>query len=238
MNNYQDSIKFLWQLEDLSKIRRSQVIHKYIRRYSTDDLCTAYVAFKTMKELSRKPKTSLDLGCGLGSVLLFTAFQYPDCHCTGIEAQEISVELLRRSLIYNGVENRTTLYNHDFRTVDLENRKFELVTGTPPYFPINTVALSAKVDQKACLCEFRGGVEDYCSTAKRYLAPGGRFVVVGTAYSPKRFENGAEIAGLLILERWDFIPKIGKPPLFSVCVMCHKDEVNSIQFIIVSRKDK
>lgn len=167
------------------------------------------------------------MGCGLGTVLLFTAFQYPNINCYGIEAQEISFDLCRRSLLYNGIENRCNIYNGDLRDEKiLKNKKFQLITGTPPYFIVKRgTVLPAKVDQKACLCEFRGGVEEYCKSAKRYLDRNGIFVVVGSSYRLDRFENGSSENGLSIIERCDFIPKENKPPLFSVCVMKHSEEV-------------
>lgn len=214
-------------------------------RYTTDDLCTAYIAFQSIEKYNIDLKYSLDIGCGLGTVLLFTAFQYPNIQCRGIEAQEISYDLAKRTLLFNGIENRCKIYNGDLRNFIMDKddiQKFQLITGTPPYFIVKKgTVLPAKVDQKACLCEFRGGVEDYCMAAKRFLDKGGIFVVVGTAYRIDRFENGSKNAKLKIIERWDFIGKEGKPPLFTVCVMKHEDEVDNDKYethtMIIRDKD-
>lgn len=233
--------------EVLSNICGSWKIYQRIggHRYTSDDLCTAYVAIRSVEKYNVDLKESLDMGCGLGTVLLFTAFEYENINCYGIEAQEISYDLCSRSLLFNGIDDRCKVFNGDLRDESiLKNKKFQLVTGTPPYFIVKRgTVLPAKVDQKACLCEFRGGVEDYCKSAKRYLDKNGIFVVVGSAHRLDRFENGSKENGLSIIERWDFIGKEGKPPLFSVCVMKHSEEVDDskegyeINTMIIRDKD-
>ena len=163
----------------------------------------------------------LDMGCGLGSVLMMVGWKYPDLQSTGIEAQQISCGLARRSIRFNGAETRMTVYNGDLRDRDVlpENSRFDLITGTPPYFKEGEGALSAKVDQKACLFEFRGGVEAYIEAASRYLNDKGRFVVVESALGRNRIDESCKAMGMRVMERWDFIPKEGKQPLFVIAVI-------------------
>jgi tRNA1(Val) A37 N6-methylase TrmN6 len=40
----------------------------------------------------------LDLGCGIGSVLLMLAWRFPDAAVVGVEAQALSLDLARRSI--------------------------------------------------------------------------------------------------------------------------------------------
>jgi len=94
-------------------------------RWTTDDLVTAWVAGKTVRDraldgsCSRKPSSALDLGCGNGSVLLMMAWQFPDMSCVGIEARKDAVELAKRSITYNCGSNnsRVTVVNRDFRWI-------------------------------------------------------------------------------------------------------------------------
>lgn len=156
-------------------------------------MTTAWVACKVIKELKEKDvdvSTHLDMGCGLGSVLMMVGWKYPELRSTGIEAQKISCELARRSLQYNGVTDRMTVYNGDLRDAAVlpDHPRFPIVTGTPPYFKAGEAALPSKVDQKACLFEFRGGVEEYVEAASRYLTDDGHFVVVESALGKKRFD--------------------------------------------------
>lgn len=57
----------------------------------------------------------LDLGCGLGSVLMMVCWQLPRLHAVGIEAQASSVERARRSLLVNGCADRACVRHGDFR---------------------------------------------------------------------------------------------------------------------------
>ena len=86
---------------------------------------------------------ALDLGCGLGSVLLMVCWQLPRLQYQGIEAQAASVERARRSLLVNGCADRATIHHGDLRDVVMMSSSsssipmassFDLVTGTPPYF--------------------------------------------------------------------------------------------------------
>ena len=208
-------------------------------RFSTDDVTTAWVACKVIKELQDRGvdvSTHLDMGCGLGSVLMMVGWKYPHLRSTGIEAQKISCELARRSLRYNGAAERISVVNGDLRDASLlpDSPRFPIVTGTPPYFKEGEAALPSKVDQKACLFEFRGGVEEYVKAASRYLTEDGHFVVVESALGKARFDAAVKeygrrwrdgfIVGMKIVKRWDFIPKEGKPALFSIADMIKRKE--------------
>ena len=61
-------------------------------RFSLDDLATAWEAARARPEAQRY----LDLGCGVGSVLLMVAWKLPAARVLGVEAQEISFALAKR----------------------------------------------------------------------------------------------------------------------------------------------
>ena len=176
-------------------------------RFSTDDVTTAWVAINRILKMREEGITvsrHLDMGCGLGSVLMMVAWKFTDLTSTGIEAQKISCGLARRSIRYNGASDRITVYNGDLRDlsvldsnvnqVNQDNHvKFPIITGTPPYFKAGEGALSAKVDQKACLFEFRGGVEEYIKSASHYLTEDGHFIVVESSLGKERFDKAAKL---------------------------------------------
>ena len=73
-------------------------------RWSLDDHVTAVVALQEAARLAaagRPVRRALDLGCGIGSVLLMVAWGLPDASLVGVEAQDVSVALARRSVRYN-----------------------------------------------------------------------------------------------------------------------------------------
>lgn len=179
-------------------------------RWSLDDLVTAWVASRAFGDQS--PSSVLDLGCGIGSVLLMMAWRYPSARCVGIEAQALSVEMARRSIEWNRVGDRCEAKLGDLR--DLSEGSFDLVTATPPYLVPGTASVPSRVQQEGCHLEVRGGIEDYCEAAARVLVPGGNFVVCHSQI--ERTERAMAEAGLAVAYRLDVIPREGKGPLFSV----------------------
>lgn len=185
-------------------------------RWSLDDLVTAWMAADTFGH--HQPARICDLGCGIGSVLLMLAFCFPRTKLVGVEAQALSVGLCRRSIQYNGAEDRVEVRQGDLRdprTVP-ERGAFDLVSGTPPYLPTSQGVISDRPQRGPCRFELRGGVEAYFEAAARLMTSTGSFVVCEDARQIDRVEATARASGLLIQKRLDVVPRAEKPPLFSV----------------------
>ena len=187
-------------------------------RWSMDDLVTAHLAAAAVET---PPARYLDIGCGIGSVLMSIAWRFPAARCVGIEAQEVSYGLARRSLAYNGAEGRVDLRHGDLRDATLlpEAGCFDLVTGTPPYFPRGTGVESPLQQRGPCRFEHRGGVEDYLEAAARALAPRGRFALCAAYGQSERLEDAARAHDLVLVRRVDVIPRAGKAPLLVLNVL-------------------
>jgi tRNA1Val (adenine37-N6)-methyltransferase len=184
-------------------------------RFSIDDLATAWEAARAV---SPEAASFLDLGCGVGSVLLMVAWRLPAARCFGIEAQDVSMELARRNVHENGLGERVRLLHGDLREVtrNWSHGPCALVTGTPPYLPLGTASASPDPQRAAARIELRGGVEDYLAAAARVLSPEGVVVVCSDGRVPERVVRGAAAAGLSPVRRLDVVPKAGRSPLFSV----------------------
>lgn len=193
-------------------------------RFSLDDLATAWEAARACPGARRY----LDLGCGVGSVLLMVAWKLPEARVFGVEAQEVSFALARRNTAENGLAPRAALLHADLREIagTFPDGPCDLVTGTPPYLPPGTALASPDPQRAACRIELRGGVEDYLAAAARALAPGGRVVVCADGRAPSRVTRGAGAAGLAPLRRLDVIARASAPgPLFSVWTLARAGEV-------------
>jgi tRNA1(Val) A37 N6-methylase TrmN6 len=205
--------------EDLCHLSGDWRILQRVRghRWSLDDLVTAWFA----AEQVTSPARVADLGCGIGAVLLMLAWRYPTACCVGVEAQEASAALARRSIAWNGVQDRCQVRSGDLRepAVLFEGAEFDLVTATPPYLPPGTGREPTRPLQAPCHIEQRGGIEAYCHAAAPLLAPGARFVVCHAGAQVSRVEAAAEASGLAIENRMDVIPRSGKAALFSVYCM-------------------
>jgi len=185
-------------------------------RYSLDDQLTADFAVEAAAARGVPVAEALDLGCGIGSVLLMVAWRLPHARLVGVEAQERSAGLARRSAAFNGVEGRVEVRQGDLREVDLGDRRFDLVTGSPPYLPYGTGTVSARPQCEPCRFEARGGVEDYLAVAARRLAPGGVAAVCHAARDRGRVLAAARAAGLDAVRVQDVVPREGKPPLIAL----------------------
>jgi tRNA1Val (adenine37-N6)-methyltransferase len=192
-------------------------------RFSTDDLATSWRASIAMPQATRL----LDIGCGIGSVgiTLLWRLRNPAATLVGVEAQEESAALARRTVRYNHLEDRVTIVNGDLRDPHVlpEGSSFELITGSPPYIPPGKGLLSPISQRAHARIELRGSVYDYCAAARRWLAPGGRFCYVMVAADP-RTEDAAVQNGFVILERWEYVFRKNQPPLIATIVCARAED--------------
>jgi len=233
-------------------------------RYSTDDVVTAWAA-QRLRLAPGPPGTIpgalhcmaaitnqhvythgalriLDIGCGIGSVLLMNAWCHPTAVCVGLEAQAARAAQALRSARYNvgdalvsdsaawladGAVSapvpRLSIVHGDLRDGAAlpTGAQFDLVTGTPPYFDPQVIPQTTINETNACLSEIRGGIEVYCEAAARWLKPGGHFVVCNTTIHRARSHKAATDSGFEVLRCVDIVPRDGKPVLFMVLV-CRK----------------
>ena len=185
-------------------------------RFSTDDILTAWYG-TTWCPTAR---TALDLGSGIGTVGMISAWRLPGAKFVTVEAQADSVTLARKSRLYNGLTERYEIREGDFRapTSLQPQEKFELITGSPPYFPPDAGVQSEHPQKLACRFELRGTVADYCTTAARHLAPGGFFACV-FPHEPvqlARVEAGAQAAGLVIVRKRPVVFREGDVALIAL----------------------
>jgi len=210
----------LWpgQHEDLCYLSGDWRIFQRIdgHRWSLDDLVTAAYAVDAARQYT--VRRVLDLGCGIGSVLLMVAWSLPAAEILGVEAQSISIDLARRSIAYNGVATRCAVRPGDFREpgVISGQSEFDLVTGTPPYFDRETGPISNHVQRGPCRFEVRGGVEAYCRAAAEWLGREGCFVFCVSSGQEGRVDRACRESGLSLMAGQEVIPRVGKPPLFTV----------------------
>jgi tRNA1Val (adenine37-N6)-methyltransferase len=185
-------------------------------RFSTDDILTAWYG-TTWCPTAR---TALDLGSGIGTVGMICAWRLPGAKFVTVEAQNESVALAKKSARYNGLTDRYEIREGDFREAGIlgDNEKFDLITGSPPYFPPDTGVPSEHPQKLACRFELRGTIADYCLTATKHLAPGGFFVFV-FPHEPAqlaRVESAAKSSGLVIVRKRPVVFLEGDPPLVAL----------------------
>jgi tRNA1(Val) A37 N6-methylase TrmN6 len=171
-------------------------------RFSTDDVLTAWYG-TSWAPCARRV---LDLGSGVGTVAMMAAWRLQGARFATVEAQTESVRLARKSVQWNGLEDRFDIREGDFRDPAIvgEGEVFDLVLGSPPYFPQGSGVEGDHPQKIACRFEVRGGIGDYCAAAARHLGPGALFACVFPVtpdVQHERVRQAASSAGLAIV-RW------------------------------------
>ena len=186
-------------------------------RFSTDDVLTAWYGTTCVPTAS----DVLDLGSGIGSVGMIAAWRLPGARVVAVEAQDDSVRLARKSAAYNGLDGRYEIRHGDFRDQDVlrAGERFDLVLGSPPYFPLGTGIEGDHPQKVACRFELRGDIRDYARVAAAHLAPGGIFACVFPEGQRERAEAAARDASLVIFRRRPVIFREGEPPLVTLFAM-------------------
>ncbi len=191
-------------------------------RFSSDDVATAFVAWRACPA----PPRAVDLGSGLGSVLLMLAWKMRETTFSAVEAQAPSFSLLERNVARSGFADRIWIRHGDFRehADELAARgPFDLVSGTPPYFAADACVPADDTQREFARVEHRGGVEAYLEVGARILAQDGTLVICGDARSAERVERAAPLYGVAVIEAIEVIPKAGKAALFSVWVLRRRE---------------
>ena len=188
-------------------------------RFSTDDVLTAWYGTTWCASAS----TILDLGSGIGSVATIAAWRLPGARLVTVEAQAESVALARKSARYNGIDERCDVREGDFREAGVLDRAehFDLVLGSPPYFPIGSGVEGDHPQKVACRFELRGDIGDYCRVAAGHLAPGGTFATVFPLPDGQhaRMLAAASAARLSIVRMRPVIMREGALPLLGLFVL-------------------
>lgn len=188
-------------------------------RFSTDDLLVAWYGTSLCPRATRV----LDLGSGIGSVGMISAWRLPGATFVSVEAQAESVKLAAASALYNQLGARYEIRSGDFRdpTVLAPEELFDLVLGSPPYFPIGSGIEGDHPQKIACRFELRGNIFDYCLSAAAHLAPGGVFAAVFPLPDGQfeRVVDAASRAQLAIVRRRPVVLREGEAPLLAVFLM-------------------
>ena len=197
-------------------------------RFSTDDLLTAWYGTTCCPTAD----SILDLGSGVGTVAMVAAWRLQGADVVTVEAQSESIALARKSVKWNGLEDRFDLREGDMRDAGVlgTDETFDLILGSPPYFPLGTGAESDHPQKIACRFELRGTIADYCQTAGAHLRIGGSFACIFPIRPEnqlRRVESAARDAGLTIVRQRPIVLREGDAPLlglFSMMRVCDLPE--------------
>ena len=159
-----------------------------------DDLQNGYMLFQNPKQFcfgidavllawfakAKSGERVLDMGTGTGIVPILMKARYPKGYFTGLEIQEESAELARRSVAYNKLEQDIDIVTGDIKEAGavFGGASFDVVTTNPPYM-IGSHGLTGENSAKTIarhetLCT----LDDIIAQAAKVLVPKGRFYMV------------------------------------------------------------
>ena len=200
-------------------------------RHSADDVLTAHHAVHAVPDA----ELVLDLGTGIGTVgLLVLSRLAPSARLVCVEAQPISHRLLRTNIEGNALADRVEPHLGDLRDF-ADPRRFRLVTGSPPYFPLGTGVLPDDPQKIAARFEVRGDVTDYARAAARHLAADGTFVFCFPTPQRERARAAVQAAALATVRYRDVIPRETLRPLFTLFA-CRRDGALVVEDPLVVRR--
>ena len=122
----------------------------------------------------------LDLGTGTGIIPILLTAKTPGEHFTGLEIQDESADMARRSVLHNHLEDKVNIVTGDIKEAAtiFGPVSFDVITTNPPYM-IGSHGIANASDTKAIarhevLCT----LDDILRESARILKPGGRFYMV------------------------------------------------------------
>jgi tRNA1(Val) A37 N6-methylase TrmN6 len=144
----------------------------------------------------------VDLGTGNGILPLLLSAKTKASSITAFEIQEEVAEMARRSVAYNGLEQRIQIISDDLRkALDYLNKSsVDVVVTNPPYVAGGGGLVNPKDAKAIARHEIHCTLEEVIRTAAQLLKPGGGFFMV---HRPSRLVDIIEL-----MRRYKLEPKL------------------------------
>ena len=141
---------------------------------------------------------ALDLGTGTGIIPILLEARTQGESFTGLEIQEESADMARRSVSMNGLEDRIHIVTGDIKEAAqiFGAASYHVVTCNPPYMTANHGLQNPKEHLAIARHEVLCTLEDVISQTARILMPGGRFYMVHRPFRLAEIMTGLCVHGL------------------------------------------
>ena len=122
----------------------------------------------------------LDLGTGTGIIPILLEAKTEGRHFTGLEISPASVDMARRSVALNGLEERIEIVHGDIKEAGnlFAPASFDVITSNPPYMTGQHGLVNPDIEKAAARHELLCTLEDVVRAAAKLVRPGGRFYMV------------------------------------------------------------
>jgi len=134
----------------------------------------------------------LDLGTGNGVIPILMEAKTKAAQFTGIEIQDINVDMAIRSVVFNGLENKIKIMQGDIKEASsiFGGASFDVVTSNPPYMNENHGLVNPDSHKAIARHEILCTLEDVIREASKVLKYNGKFYMV---HRPQRMVEIFEI---------------------------------------------
>ncbi|MDO5292570.1 MAG: tRNA1(Val) (adenine(37)-N6)-methyltransferase [bacterium] len=128
----------------------------------------------------KEGETALDLGTGTGIIPILLEGRYNGKHYTGLEIQEESADMARRSVLYNNLTDKVDIVTGDIKEASklFKAASFDVVTTNPPYMTNSHGLVNPDMPKAIARHELLCSLEDVVREGAKVLRPGGRFYMV------------------------------------------------------------
>ena len=129
----------------------------------------------------KKDETVLDLGTGTGILPILLSGKTNGKHFTGLEIQEESADMARRSVIHNNLEERIDIVSGDIKEAFsiFKPKLFDVIVSNPPYMLADHGLKNPNDALAIARHELMCNLEDIMRESSKLLADGkGRFYMI------------------------------------------------------------
>lgn len=122
----------------------------------------------------------LDLGTGTGILPILLAAKTKGAHFTGLEIQEESADMARRSVAHNHLEDKVEIVTGDIKEASslFPHGTIQVITTNPPYMIGGHGLSNAESAKTIARHEVLCNLEDILRESAKMLGQGGRFYMV------------------------------------------------------------
>lgn len=185
----QEVTNYLLAYENMKIIQRKDMFN-----FSLDTVLLANFC-----SINKNVETIIDFGTNNAAIPLLLSTR-TKTNIVGVEIQEEAVDLARKNVALNNLENQITIVNQDIKEYVKNNRRVKLVVCNPPFFKLGEKShLNDNEYLQIARHEIAITLEEIIASASFILDHGGKFAMV---YRPDRL-----IETINLLQKYDLEPK-------------------------------